>query len=401
MSIRIWITASLIALSAAAGAKNKPQTRLVGDTPAQTRQIWKKGFFGDQTLVSVTVPEGIDTIQSCTFEDCKNLRTVRLPGTIKYIDSHAFSGCSSLDSIIFPSDEALRKARNEWPNEYGSISNLAFEGCDGPLSAFVNVREPYVVSFGCLYHLYSRGYYMYPIAPLTFRSSLSPKYLYYNFMYYYVRHKGLVITLGTILAIVVICLLLNIFVWRPRAKKRRKEQEIRWEQMRKDGERRRRDMFAELVASVDADPAECEIQFIPHLFRMRNFVFVAWDKRKIIINDTTNSFDEIDYISFDNDCKITEREVGGTDPFLAAMYMFIGAATHGPAGSTAGYAAAKWSGEANKKIETTTKNDYIVSVHTLTTPPDGIQFRFGEDKAAADKLYKLLWNVRMKGSHAL
>lgn len=393
MRIRIWITAFLIAFSAVADARNKPQTRLTGDTPAQTRQIWKKGFFNDQTLVSVTVPEGIDTIKYCAFERCKNLRTVRLPGTIKYIDEWAFRECSSLDSIIFPSDYALRKARNEWHDGYWHISHIAFMGCDGPLSTFINVREPYVLSFGCLYLLNADEYDIRPIAPLTNRSSLTPKYLYYNFMYFYLRHKCLVITLGTILAIIVTCLFLNIFVWRPRAKKRRIEYEIMLKKMRKEEARRRRDIFAELVASVDADPDKCEIQFIPSINKRRNFVFVAWDKRKTIINDTMNSFDEIIYIGFDNDCKVTEREVGGTDPFQAALYMFIGAATHGPIGSTAGYAAAKWSGEANKKIETTTKNDYIVIVHTLTTPPDGIRFHFDEDKASADKLYKLLWSV--------
>lgn len=397
MNIRIWITASLLALTAAAGAQSKRQTRLTGDSPAQTRQIWKKGFAGDLSLKSATVPEGTDTIRANTFEGCKNLRTVRLPGTIEYIDDRAFKGCSSLDSIIFPSDEAIRKAHNGGLDCHWHISSIAFEDCDGPLSSFVNVREPYSVSWGCLYYAYPEAYYIERIAPLTFRSCLTPKYLFYSFMYFYSEHKWWVLIPGILLTGFVILLLISGGMGKEEAEKYLREEEERQERERQAAERLYRDTLSSLASRVDADPAECELQLLPGFPAKREFAFVAWDKRKVIVNDSVNSFEDLSYIHSDNDYTTTEREVGGgTDPFLAALYMFIGAATHGPAGSTAGYAAAKWSGEANKKIETTTKNDYIVDVYTYNLPVGGIRYHFGEDKASADKLSDLLWRAYMK-----
>lgn len=58
--------------------------------------------FCTSGLETITIPNGITTINSCTFESCENLKVVRLPNTLKTIDSGAFYRCYSLKSLDLP-----------------------------------------------------------------------------------------------------------------------------------------------------------------------------------------------------------------------------------------------------------------------------------------------------------
>lgn len=58
--------------------------------------------FTSESLIKVTVPEGITTIQSNAFSGCKALKKVELPETLEKIESSAFSDCTSLEQITLP-----------------------------------------------------------------------------------------------------------------------------------------------------------------------------------------------------------------------------------------------------------------------------------------------------------
>lgn len=58
-------------------------------------------IFGDQVNHYV-LGDMITTIGEYSFSNCKNLRSITIPGSVKYIKKNAFAGCSSLNKVIAP-----------------------------------------------------------------------------------------------------------------------------------------------------------------------------------------------------------------------------------------------------------------------------------------------------------
>lgn len=57
----------------------------------------------NDSIISVWIEEGVESIGECAFFDCRSLTSINLPSSIKYIGSSAFENCSSLTSINLPS----------------------------------------------------------------------------------------------------------------------------------------------------------------------------------------------------------------------------------------------------------------------------------------------------------
>ena len=64
--------------------------------------INKEAFEKNNTLVSVTVPDGVTEIGGSAFKECKSLTDVKLPDSITAIGDRAFYGCKSLENINYP-----------------------------------------------------------------------------------------------------------------------------------------------------------------------------------------------------------------------------------------------------------------------------------------------------------
>ena len=54
-------------------------------------------------LQTVIVPEGVEVISACAFQNCINLRKVILPSTVYLIGNMAFDDCINLEEINIPS----------------------------------------------------------------------------------------------------------------------------------------------------------------------------------------------------------------------------------------------------------------------------------------------------------
>lgn len=65
-----------------------------------------------------TIPDGIESIANCAFEDCTGLTSIKIPNSVTDIGYLAFKGCTGLTSI-------------EFPNSVRSIDFRAFQGCTG------------------------------------------------------------------------------------------------------------------------------------------------------------------------------------------------------------------------------------------------------------------------------
>ena len=71
--------------------------------PSTLSAIGGASFQNDTSLISVTIPEGVDTIHQWAFYGCKALPSVTLPEGLVAINQLAFCGCSNLQSVNLPS----------------------------------------------------------------------------------------------------------------------------------------------------------------------------------------------------------------------------------------------------------------------------------------------------------
>ena len=65
------------------------------DTSSSTKQ-W---YIGEDTITTVIIPEGVESIGEYAFANLSNLTTVVLPSTLVRIDQGAFYGCTKLTSV--------------------------------------------------------------------------------------------------------------------------------------------------------------------------------------------------------------------------------------------------------------------------------------------------------------
>ena len=79
-------------------------------------KIDELAFCDCSSLKSISIPEGVTTIEGQTFMGCSSLENIKIFGSVTSIGANAFSGCSSLESI-------------EIPGYVTTIGNSAFEGC--------------------------------------------------------------------------------------------------------------------------------------------------------------------------------------------------------------------------------------------------------------------------------
>ena len=87
-------------------------------------RIGEDAFFGCSGLISVTIPNSVESIGNGAFWDCSGLTSVTIPNSVKSIEAWAFRYCSGLTSVTIP-------------NSVTSIENYAFVECSGLTSIVV------------------------------------------------------------------------------------------------------------------------------------------------------------------------------------------------------------------------------------------------------------------------
>ena len=85
----------------------------ISDEAPETMKLW---FIGDNTIKSVTIPEGVTRIGPYAFAGLTALEKVVLPSTLETIDYGAFYGCSKLKVV-----EGIENVK--------FINQAAFQGC--------------------------------------------------------------------------------------------------------------------------------------------------------------------------------------------------------------------------------------------------------------------------------
>lgn len=65
----------------------------------------------------LVLPQSLEVIEACAFENCKHLSEIVLPDKLVAIGANAFAGCDSLEAVVIPASVK-------------ELSENAFEGCD-------------------------------------------------------------------------------------------------------------------------------------------------------------------------------------------------------------------------------------------------------------------------------
>ncbi|MDG2124360.1 MAG: leucine-rich repeat domain-containing protein [Verrucomicrobiales bacterium] len=80
-------------------------------------------------LTTITIPNTVTTIEHAAFQNCTNLASISIPDDVDSIGSFAFSGCDALKAVSFGSG-------------IDEIAHLAFSRCSGLKSAVFNGDAP-------------------------------------------------------------------------------------------------------------------------------------------------------------------------------------------------------------------------------------------------------------------
>ena len=101
----------------------------------------KKEPLGNNTVTSVVIPEGVETIEKYAFYNCEALRSVQLPSTCKTVEKYAFANCTlltnaNLEGLRVISDYAFNMCESLTCDELGgvnlerayAIGDYAFQG---------------------------------------------------------------------------------------------------------------------------------------------------------------------------------------------------------------------------------------------------------------------------------
>ena len=130
-----------------AGCKNLKSLTL----PQGLISIEGSAFSGCENLSSVILPEGLTDIGSGTFYGCKKLRKITFPSTLTQIGSSAFYDCTSLKQIRLPFLTKLESSAFQGctslkevklPSSLETIGENAFNSCDSIESVYTYTLEP-------------------------------------------------------------------------------------------------------------------------------------------------------------------------------------------------------------------------------------------------------------------
>ncbi len=104
-------------------------------------------FSGNKQLTEISIPEGVETIEECVFDDCESLRKITFPSTLKTLESTT-SGCKNLEEIDLSKSHHLEEIPDYFIYENCQIETLVIpEGVEtigDEFAASESIKEIYI-----------------------------------------------------------------------------------------------------------------------------------------------------------------------------------------------------------------------------------------------------------------
>ena len=111
------------------------------------KEITGYAFDEEMSIVSVTIPNSVESIGESAFVSCENLTSVEIPDSVTTIGSSAFAYCDSLTSVVIPDSatsigsSAFAYCENltsvEIPDSVTTIGERVFFYCDSLTSVVI------------------------------------------------------------------------------------------------------------------------------------------------------------------------------------------------------------------------------------------------------------------------
>ena len=115
--------------------------------PEGVTTIGTYSFEGTYGLVKITIPKGVTLIDDRAFEECTNLQSVIIGPSVKKISAYAFDGCSALQEIEIPNSVTIigqyafslcqSLSKVTIPNSVTTIGESAFSSCTALTSVVI------------------------------------------------------------------------------------------------------------------------------------------------------------------------------------------------------------------------------------------------------------------------
>ena len=137
------------------------ETLMTVKIPEGVQSIGEYAFEGCTSMATVILPDSVKDIGTHAFQDCETLMAVKIPEGVKTIEEHAFAGCASLTTVILPdSVEEIGKwtfsgcsslQRIQLSKGVKSIGTGIFQACESLEFISVDSDNPFYHSEGnCL-----------------------------------------------------------------------------------------------------------------------------------------------------------------------------------------------------------------------------------------------------------
>jgi len=108
--------------------------------PETVTSIKNAQFCGLDCLKSVTLHDGVKTVENYAFDECENLRYAVIPKGVTYIKNDAFRGCSKLSNVFF------KGKADEWDDILIYNDNSCLENAEFTFNA---IPKTYVFVTNC------------------------------------------------------------------------------------------------------------------------------------------------------------------------------------------------------------------------------------------------------------
>ena len=145
-SIEDWLNKGWKTISSISASKPLKYDLYVLDEDGEVEVVGKKYSL----VTEVTIPEGVESINSYIFANCKSITSVSIPDSIKRIGAYAFYGCSSLEFNNYKGGNYLGNQKNPYVAFVGvdstEITSIEINSktkiiCDRTFSSCSNLEE--------------------------------------------------------------------------------------------------------------------------------------------------------------------------------------------------------------------------------------------------------------------